>query len=228
MWSDSRTVLAVIGGGFFGSYHTRQLLKAIRSGQLAGERIVVVDRSTSCTAAAEFAGCAEVSVVESDWQGFLRSWLPGAAGSDHLVPAPLAPHLTWSWLSGELAASAAPAPRGWNLPYEVPGADGAVYLSAAGWMCPATCVEPAHCPALHAPRDWDLAGMIESGASERGYVPAVFRCVHLANGVSAIAAGELQAARQRLADADGSAEALVATSSRCHAAIGALRFGPRR
>jgi hypothetical protein len=228
MCSDGRTVLAVIGGGFFGSYHARQLLKAVRSGRLAGERIVVVDRSASCAAAAEFAGCGEVSLVESDWLAFLGWWLRSAAESDQLVPAPLAPHLTWSWLAGELAASPAPAPRGWNLPYEVPGADGAVYLSAAGWTCPATCVEPAHCPALHAPRNWDLAAMIESGASKRGYVPAVFRCVHLANGVSAIAAGELQAARQRLAEADGSAEALVATSSRCHAAIGALRFGPRR
>jgi hypothetical protein len=222
-------MLVVVGGGCYGSYHTRQLLKAVRAGAagLAGERLVVVDRNPSCLAAREFAGATEVSVAASGWREFLRSWLgPGpdaARPSDWLVPAPLAPHLLWDWLAGELGAERAPAPAGWRLPYERPGAGGVRYLSAAGWTCPATCVEPAHCPALHAPRDWDLAMTIEERARAEGCRPAVFRCLHLAHGVGAIRAADLLAARS--AATREPEVVLVATTSRCHAAVGLLRSG---
>jgi hypothetical protein len=228
-------MLAVIGGGAAGTYHARQLLKAVRraSGRgfgaaglgagLAGQRIVVVDRDAGCRAARELAGAQEVSLVVADWLEFLRAWLPTAGPEDHVVPAPLAPHLLWQWLAGELDAVPAEPPRGWGLPYERPGPGGELYLSAAAWTCPATCVEPAHCPALHAPRDWDLAAAIEERTRALGLAPAVFRCVHLANGVGSVGVGELAAARRRLA---GTAGAVVATSSRCHAAVG--RLAPAR
>ena len=224
-------MLAVVGGGWFGSYHARQLLKAVRSGRLAGERLVVVDRDPGCAAAAEFADAPEVEIVTADWLAFLRErcrpgpGVPRARAEDRLVPAPLAPHLLWEWLAGELDAERLPPPRRWRLPYEQPGPAGEVYLSAAGWTCPATCVEPAHCPALHAPRDWDLASMIEERAAELGCRPAVFRCLHLANGVGAVPVGDLLAARDQAAPGR---PVLVATSSRCHAAVGLLRPGGRR
>jgi len=222
-------MLVVVGGGCYGCYHARQLLKAVRAGRLPGERLVVVDRSAACVAAREFAGAAEVSVVTADWLAFLREWLGaggGASAEDRLVPAPLAPHLLWEWLAGELEASPVPPPGGWGLPYEAPGRSGERYLSAAGWTCPATCVEPAHCPALHAPRDWDLADIIEGRARDLGYRPAVFRCVHLAHGVGGIRVGELLDAREAAAG-PGGGRILVATSSRCHAAVGALEVGWR-
>ena len=34
-------MIVVIGGGQVGTYHARQLLKAVRSGRLAGERLLV-------------------------------------------------------------------------------------------------------------------------------------------------------------------------------------------
>lgn len=220
-------MLVVVGGGQFGSYHARQLLKAIRAGRLPGERLVVVDRSARCAAAREFAGAPEMSVVAADWLRFIRGWLASAAGpDDQVIPAPLAPHLLWEWLAGELGAELVPVPAGWRLPYEVPGRSGERYLSAAGWTCPATCVEPAHCPALHAPRDWDLADVIEERARELGYRPAVFRCVHLAHGVGGIRVGELLRAAGEGAGAGE--RVLVATSSRCHAAVGALQVGATR
>jgi hypothetical protein len=221
-------MLVVVGGGCYGCYHARQLLKAIRAGRLPGQRLLVVDRSASCRAAAEFAGAPEVSVVTADWLAFLRRWLAeGDAGpDDQVIPAPLAPHLLWEWLTMELGAERVPPPRGWRLPYEAPGRSGEVYLSAAGWTCPATCVEPAHCPTLHAPRDWDLADLIEERARDLGWWPAVFRCVHLAHGVGGIGVGELLEARAGAGAAGG--RILVATSSRCHAAVGALRVGERR
>jgi hypothetical protein len=161
-------MLVVVGGGRFGCYHARQLLKAIHSGRLPGERLAVVDRDAGSAAAAEFAGAAEVELVTADWLAFLRSWLAGAEPDDQVIPAPLAPHLLWEWLAVELDADRLPPPAGWGLPYEVAGRSEERYLSAAGWACPATCVEPAHCPALHSPRDWDLAAMIEERAVALG------------------------------------------------------------
>jgi hypothetical protein len=214
-------MVVVIGGGYFGSYHARQLSRAVAAGRLAGP-IAIVDRDPACPAFSELNGLAFVEPVIEEWSSFLRRWLPAASGEDHLVPAPHAPHLLWSWLGHELGASPAAPPRGWGLPYEVTGPEGAVFVSAAAWRCPATCVEPAHCPALHAPRDWDLADLIETEAAARGYRPAVFRCLHLAAGVGSLRAAEILAARERMGR--GSAEpVLVATSSRRHAALGALR-----
>ena len=213
-------MLAVIGGGYFGSYHTRQLLKAVGKGSLAGQTLLVVDRDPACAARREFAGIPGVRFVTVDWLDFLRELLASGSSSDYVIPAPLAPHLLWEWLAGELTAIRLDPPRGWGLPYEQPGPGRGLYLSAAGWICPATCVEPAHCPVLHGPRDWDLADVITERALSLGYEPVVFRCLHLANGVGAVGVGEIQDAVARAASAK---RVLVATSSRCHAAVGALQ-----
>jgi hypothetical protein len=215
-------MFAIIGGGCYGCYHTRQLLKAIRAGRLPGRRLLVVDRDPRCAASSEFGRAPEVTLAIADWLSFLGDWLAAAGPDDHVVPAPLAPHLLWEWLASELGAERMEAPAGWRLPYEQAGRSGERYLSAAGWTCPATCVEPAHCPALHGPRDWDLSDLIEERAVALGYRPAVFRCLHVANGVGGVRVGELRAARDAARDG---APVLVATSSRCHAAVGALRPG---
>ena len=162
-------------------------------------------------------GAESVRVVEANWPDAIRDWLAQARPDDQLVPAPTMPHLLWRWLACELGASPAPVPRGWSLPFEMPGREGELYLSAAAWTCPATCIEPAHCPVPHGPRDWDLAGLIEARARELGYEPVVFRVLHYAAGVASIPAGTLQDARRL-----GSERLLVATSSHCHAAVGAL------
>ena len=211
--------LVVIGGGRFGTYHARQLLRAGFTGS-----VTVVDRDPNCLAFSTL----PVEAVVSDWLSFLRSWLSGSIEADQLVPAPLAPHLLWQWLGAELPGSSfEPPPLGWGLPYEVAGPGLELYLSAAAWRCPATCVEPAHCPALHGPRNWDLSAMIEAEAIRRGLHPAVFRCVHFAGGVGTIPAPALISARERLGGA-GSGRALVATSSHCHAAVGVLRLAANR
>lgn len=212
-------MLVVIGGGEVGCYHARRLRRGVARGEVQGP-VVVVDRSPRARCAAEFGGDPVVRVVTADWSAFLNAWLGGADPTDFLVPAPFQPHLLWSWLASELDLVPAPAPAGWALPYEVAGADGTRFLSAAAWRCPATCVEPAHCPVLHGPRDWDLADLLTQGALARGYEPAVFRCLHLAQGIGAIPVREILEARARCRGAGGGI--LVATTSRCHAAIGAL------
>jgi hypothetical protein len=182
----------ILGGDSAGEHHARQLGRAF--------------------------GSASLNIVEQDWEAAIRAWVPVAAPDDQLVPAPTMPHLLWRWLAGELGASAAEVPRGWGLPFEVPGTAGELFLSAAAWTCPATCVEPAHCPVLHGPKDWDLAAVIEDRARELGFEPVVFRVRHYAAGVATIPAAALQAAVRTRAS-----RLLVATSSHCHAALGALR-----
>jgi hypothetical protein len=221
-------VIVVIGGGQVGSYHSRQLLKAVRSGRLAGERLLVVDRDPGCRAFRELGAEPEVLTERAEWSDFLQDWLPEADAGDQLVPTPWAPHLLSDWLAQELGARPAAPPRGWGLPYEVAVGD-TLYISAAAWVCPATCVEPAHCPALHAPRDWDLGDVIEAEASARGYLPVVFRLNHLAGGVASISVRVVaggSAALRRMTHS----QALVATSSHCHAAVNAIQiftFTPR-
>jgi len=190
--------LLVLGGDSFGEYHARQLRRA---------------------------AAGNVRVVTSDWLEELGEWIPNASPDDQLVPGPMMPHLLWQWLAGELGAEAAPPPRAWGLPFEKPGPAGELYLSAAAWVCPATCIEPAHCPVLHAPRDWDLGDIIESRALAEGLRPAVFRCVHYAGGVGTVAASALQAAAAAPSGPNG---ILVATTSRCHAAVGCLSLEPVR
>jgi hypothetical protein len=185
--------------------------------------VVIVDRSSQARCVAEFGGDPGVRLVTAEWSVFLGTWLGGADPGDFLVPSPFQPHLLWTWLAAELDLVPAPAPAGWGLPYEVAGADGTRFLSAAAWRCPATCVEPAHCPILHAPRDWDLGDVLIEGAQARGYDSAVFRCLHLAQGIGAIAVREILEARTRCATRGG--RILVATTSHCHAAIGALAPG---
>ncbi len=215
-------MLVVIGGGEIGCYHARHLLRGVERGQVAGP-VVVVDRAPDAPAVAEFDGNPLVEVVRADWSAYLSGWLGQARASDFLVPAPFQPHLLWTWLASELEAAAAPAPAGWGLPYEVEAPGGVRFLSAAAWRCPATCVEPAHCPVLHAPRDWDLGDVLTAGALARGYEPAVFRCLQLTQGIAAIRVEAILEARARCRAAAG--RILVATTSRCHAAVGALTRG---
>ncbi len=122
--------VVVLGGGEAGSHHARQLLKARRRGEASG-RLVVVDRDPGCQA---FGAIGDDFVpVVSEWLPFLQGWIRTAGASDMLVPAPVAPHLTWEWLAGELDARFEEPPRGWALPYEQPGPGMELYLSAAVW-----------------------------------------------------------------------------------------------
>src|SRR5258708_3023804 len=131
-------MLVVVGGGCYGSYHARQVLKAMRVGRLPAQRLVVVDRDARCAAAAEFGGApSEVAVTAEDWQDFLRRWLASdASPDDHVVPAPMTPHLLWNWLAAELGAAPEPPPDGLRPPYEQPGPSREPDTSATGVAWP--------------------------------------------------------------------------------------------
>lgn len=256
--------LIVIGGGCYGCYHTRQLLKAQRRGKIAARRFLVVDRNPACRALAEFADEPLVEVVRADWSAFLREHLVGldAPTEDRLVPAPFAPHLLFEWLLDAVgtAVPAAGVARGQceitlGLPYERSDALGNRFISAAGWVCPATCIEPARCPAIHAERAWELGAIVRAGveraarslpsphgrgAGGEGSATAatipymdveLFTCRHYAFGVGTIPVAELLGARDRLVKALGgdpgrARRVVVGTVSACHGVLGELETRP--
>jgi hypothetical protein len=236
--------LIVIGGGCYGCYHTRQLLKAQRRGTIAARRFLVVDRNPSCRALAEFAGEPLVEVVRADWAAFLCGHLATATpeSDDQLVPAPFAPHLLFDWLLAALRADVpgvalerTPCELALGLPYEQGDAAGNRFISAAGWLCPATCIEPARCPAIHAPRTWELGEIVRAAATRASdpYAAAeLFTCRHFAFGIGTIPVASLARARQRLADllAGGGTpqprRLLIGTVSACHGVLGEVAARP--
>lgn len=231
--------LIVIGGGCYGCYHTRQLLKAQRRRKIAARRLRVVDHNPACRALSEFAGEATVEIVRAEWAGFLKAYLDGLGPDtdDQIVPAPFAPHVLLGWLLETLQADVPETTitrracdLTFGLPYEHNDATGNRFISAAGWVCPATCIEPARCPAIRAERSWELGEIVRNGVAEskEPYLGVeLFTCRHFAYGIGAIPAADLIRARHRLAAAlrTGATQpqrVVVGTVSACHGVLGEL------
>ena len=244
--------IVVIGGGCYGSYYVRQLLRAREASAISWNEVIVVDRDPDCLIAR--APCAPgVRVVAATWEGFLAAFLaeegrphdaaaPGAdVGHEHgdaIVPSPLMPHLLFEWLLARARArwpvrnvTVRPLRGTPAVPWQRAAADGSAhYVSFAEWMCPINCIEPVRCPATRGDRDWTMpAALAAYVAAERetGHVlegPLVFHCTHRAFGVGMIDVRDVLAADRTVAQvATGAgAEFLVGTVSHCHGALGVL------
>jgi hypothetical protein len=234
----------VIGGGCYGSHHLKQLEKGRAKGRIgADDRIIVVDRNPACRVVRELAAQPNprVTVVQSDWLAYYCAHLDTLAAEDELVPAPIAPHLAAEWLLwslrrhlGETAVRQVPFVDSFGgLPYEYLSPGGDRFISAAGWVCPPNCRAPKKCPAILAPRTWDLNDTIRAFAAaqaDRYTEPIIFNTVYRATGVETIPVGAFRAVRDRmLALARDGATAgkhlIVATASPCHGATTLLAFG---
>jgi hypothetical protein len=229
--------IIVIGGGAYGTYHARQLLKACHAGKLGEARVVGVDRNPVCQASRELAADPLYTFAVADWSQYLHTFLACAQPGDYIVPAPFTPNLLYHWLAdalrerlGEGAVTAVDATTHVGTPVDILVSNGQRALSYATWMCPTTCIEPAACPAIKGPRDWDMAPAVErlpldpaSGITD----VAVFTAYHLAYGVAAVPVQTLLDARDRLAGAArlGPRTVAVATVSHCHGLMGMLRLG---
>jgi hypothetical protein len=233
--------LIVIGGGCYGHLHATRLLTANRRGQIAFDRVVIVDREETHKARRAIGDRPDVRYVAADWDAFLREYLadPDATADDHLVPAPLAPHLLANWLLAALQADLPTRSVRWETvthtvdqPYARHGRDGAFYVSFADWICPVECTEPAICPAIRSPRTWEQAAFLRErlGGDPAVADLAIFVCRLLTGGIGTVPVAELHAARARfraLAEArpDTPLTCLVATVSACHGAIAQLAIG---
>lgn len=245
-FSGSRAAIAIIGGGCYGTFYVRQLERAREKGALDYGRLLVVDRDPGCQAARELGAGPDRELVVADWGAFLDQWLavprtpaPGPDG-DAIVPSPLMPHLMYEWLVRRARArwpgrevSQRPLTAEAGTPYDMLAPDGTRYLSFADWLCPTHCVEPALCPAIRAPRTWEMAEALEAmvvrlarRAPTAG--PVMFLCRHRAYGVGMFDAAAVQAGDRAVmaaAAAGDEVDVLVGTISSCHGAASLLHVG---
>ncbi|MGI8588374.1 MAG: hypothetical protein ACR2M0_11930 [Chloroflexia bacterium] len=234
----------VIGGGCYGSHHVARLEKGRAKGAIGpDDRIVVVDRNPACQVLRELAEKPNplVEVVRADWLAYMQAEFDRLPTTDEVVPAPIAPHLAAEWLLWSLGTRLPPDrvrqvpfdDSFGGLPYEYLSPAGERFFSAAGWVCPPNCRAPRKCPAILAPRTWDLEDTVRDFSrahSDRYAEPAIFRTAYRTTGIETIPVGYYRETRDRLLalaedrSADGK-NVIVSTLSACHAAANLLRFG---
>lgn len=153
------------------------------------------------------------------------------------------PHLMFEWVLRRArerwpgrAVAVEPVPGEFPAPYDRAGGvpEATRYVSFADWICPTHCIEPALCPAIGAPRTWEMADAVREladrlragGRPVTG--PALFVCKHRVFGVGMFAADAVRAGDRLVAEAgaNGSeASVLIGTISSCHGALNLLRLG---
>ncbi len=238
----------MVGGGCYGTFYASQLSKAKARGKTDYRTVIVVDRNPDCQARRELGEAPDRAFVTSEWTSFFDDWLSDArrttddARDDHIVPSPHMPHLMFEWVWRRArqrwparAVSVVPVPGDLPTPYDRPSGntDHTRYVSWADWICPTHCIEPARCPAIGAPRTWEMADTVTaladhlraSGRAVHG--PALFVCKHQVFGVGMFSAEQVRAGDRLVADAGatGLAEVLVGTISSCHGALNLLQLG---
>jgi len=236
--------VVIVGGGCYGTFYAAQLAKARDKKRAAFRRVIVVDKDPDCRARRTLPPSPDVEFVTRDWHDFFGTYLDSAESGvgDHIVPSPHMPHLMFEWVLERARArwpartvEVAPVPGQPGTPYDRSAADLTRYVSFADWICPAHCVEPATCPAIGAPRDWEMSTAIEAMADtlRKGGLPvagpALFVCKHHVFGVGTFAVDAVLAGDRLVAEtgARGSAaDVLIGTISSCHGALNLLRLGP--
>lgn len=240
--------MVVVGGGCYGTFYASQLAKAKARGKTDYRTVIVVDRNADCQAKRELGDAPDRQFVVSDWTSFFDGFLPSigpsaqAATDDQIVPSPHMPHLMFDWVLRRARArwperrvTVEPVPGTLPTPYDRAGADQTRYVSWADWVCPTHCIEPALCPAIGAPRTWEMSATVRALAEElraggravQG--PALFICRHQVFGVGMFSADSVRAGDGLVAQAGahGDAEVLVGTISSCHGALNLLKVGPQ-
>lgn len=234
--------IVIVGGGCYGTYYVRQLLRARDAGAIAFHQLLVVDRHADCRVAQEWSDI-DVAVRHEEWSAFFDAYLERqrADSNDAIVPSPLMPHLMFDWLVRRArgrwphrVVERRPLGRPPHVPWERAVPSGTHVASFAEWMCPVNCIEPAICPVIKGPRTWSMPPAVrayvdaERRAGRALAGPAIFHCEHRAFGVGmfdtrAVLSADALVARAARSD---SADVLVATVSHCHGALDVLRVGP--
>jgi hypothetical protein len=236
-----------VGGGCYGTFYASQLAKAKARGKVDFRTVIVVDRNADCRARTELGEAADRRFVTQDWTFFFDGFLSDAprtthhAPDDHIVPSPHMPHLMFEWVLGrarqrwpQRAITAEPVPGDIGTPYDRTAPDATRYVSFADWICPTHCIEPALCPAIGAPRTWEMGDAVRALADrlrQQGQPvagPALFVCKHHVFGVGTFAVEAVLAGDRLVAEAGASGEkasVLVGTISSCHGAVNLVSLG---
>ena len=239
--------IVVVGGGCYGTFYATQLDKAKARGKAEYRTVIVVDRDPDCRARRELPEAPDRSFVTSEWDAFFDHFLfatspgPSADARDHIVPSPHMSHLMFEWVVRRTQArfprrvlEISDVPGSLDTPYDRTAGDRTRYVSFADWVCPTHCIEPAICPAIGAPRTWEMPDAVR-GLADRMRAqgepvsgPALFVCRHHVFGVGTFSVdtvleGERIVAETARRPAGGLV--LVATVSACHGAVNLLRIG---
>jgi len=232
----------VIGGGCYGTFYASQLAKAKARGKTEYRTVIVVDRNPGCQAKRELGEASDRQFAVSDWTSFFDGFMLDAV-DDYVVPSPHMPHLMFEWVLRRArerwparAVSVVPVPGEIPTPYDraSAGGDQTRYISWADWICPTHCIEPAQCPAIGAPRTWEMAETVTALAENLRAAgrpvngPALFVCKHQVFGVGMFSAEAVRAGDRLVAaagDAGAEAEVLIGTISSCHGALNLLQLG---
>ncbi len=241
--------IVVVGGGCYGTFYATQLAKAKERGKARFRTVVIVDRDARCRARVELPEAADRTFATSEWDAFFDRYLfearPTAAAEapDYIVPSPHMSHLMFEWLVRRARSrfpgrtiDVVPVPDSLGTPYDRTAADHTRYVSFADWICPTHCIEPAVCPAIAAPRSWEMPDAVAAladrvrarGESLAG--PALFVCRHHVYGVGTFAVDAVLDGERIVAAAAAApdtVEVLVGTVSACHGALNVLRIGPQ-
>jgi hypothetical protein len=229
----------IVGGGCYGSFYARQLLRARERGKACWRRLIVVDRDAGCQVAQQDDLVSSCELVVEEWGAFFDEYLVGPSAHpgppDAIVPSPLMPHLMYEWLVRQArrrwpgrTVETLPLTESPGTPYDVLHPDGTRYVSYADWLCPTHCIEPAICPVIRAPRTWEMSDAMERLAVRLGAAgPALFVCRHRVHGVGMFDVSTVRAGDELVARAGEAAEAdvLVGTISACHGAVNLLHLG---
>lgn len=236
--------VAIMGGGCYGTFYLGQLEAARAKGAVTFRQLLVVDHDANCQAAARLPANSAM-LVTSDWGDFLDTWLNPAERDreglpDTIVPTPLMPHLMAQWLERRARAmwplrkvELVPVDTVLGTPYDRLHTDGVRYVSFADWLCPTHCVEPLLCPAIKAPRTWEMGDAVTEWSGRLGRTrptapPALFTCRHAVYGVGMFPAQAAFAgfeAFQPIASSPDGGDIGIGSISACHGAIALLRVG---
>lgn len=229
----------IFGGGCYGSFYARQLVRAGQAGQPVSE-IVVVDHNESPPARTAVSSPL-LRCVRQDWDEFCDDYfgILSVDSPDQIVPPPFTPHLPLRWLLRQLPRdrpdliwSLEPLRRMPGTPFQHQSEHGPLTVSHADWVCPVHCVEPQTCPVTRGPRYWDVAQTLETwsdaleGAGQKIAQIHLFQCLHYSHGVGTYGAALVARARYELSRANaitGPVRFLVGTVSHCHGAINLIR-----
>ena len=228
----------ILGGGCYGSFYTRQLLRGAE--RIGLGKIDVVDINPRCQVMQEFGKHPHIRYHFQDWKEFLlsyfdeqlKSYQRGEFITDHYAPPCLAPHILFE-LFLDYARRGNPRLNFKNIPFELSVGTpldmslpaGTRALSFATWTCPHSCIEPPTCPHTRGPKHWDMKEYLTKYFGEGALKLSIhlFQCRHYAMGVGTIPMKEIieeYLQFQRVTSVPGTQLSALATISSCHGLVG--------